>query len=127
MEVRIYYEDTDAAGVVYNANYLRYLERARTEHFRALGLSVKGLHDQGIIFPVVRMEIDFKGPAQLDDLLRVRTELLELRAASLVLKQEVIKVEGERLLVSARVTLGCVNQALKARRIPPELRGCLGG
>ena len=66
MEVRIYYEDTDAGGVVYHANYLRYMERARTEFLRERGMSVQEMHDRGIIFPVVAMDISYRAPARLD-------------------------------------------------------------
>ena len=68
MEVRIYYEDTDAAGVVYHANYLKFFERARTEYFRDRGLFVAELAAAGFVFPVVRMEVDFISPARHDDL-----------------------------------------------------------
>ena len=64
MEVRIYYDDTDAGGVVYHANYLRYLERGRTEFLRDRGLSVQAMHEAGIIFPVVAIEINYRAPAR---------------------------------------------------------------
>jgi acyl-CoA thioester hydrolase len=72
MNVRIYYEDTDSGGIVYHANYLKYFERGRTEFLRERGLSVKKLHDQGIIFPVTRMELDFRASAVHDDLITMR-------------------------------------------------------
>jgi len=73
MQIRVYYEDTDAAGVVYHSNYLNYCERARTEYLRERGYSVAELAASGTVFPVARMEIDFKAPARHDDLLRIVT------------------------------------------------------
>jgi acyl-CoA thioester hydrolase len=121
MEVRIYYEDTDAGGVVYHANYLRYFERARTEFFRERGLSVHELHEQGSIFPVVRLEVDFRAPARLDDLLRVETRVLEVGKTSFILGQQVLRASDGRLLVDAKVTLVCVGPGMKAKRLPAEL------
>jgi tol-pal system-associated acyl-CoA thioesterase len=82
MDVRIYYEDTDAAGVVYHANYIKYLERARTEFFRNHDFLVSKLAEAGYIFPVVRLELDFKSPARHDDLLSVATTSLRTSGAS---------------------------------------------
>ncbi|MBT0665045.1 tol-pal system-associated acyl-CoA thioesterase [Geobacter pelophilus] len=120
-EVRIYYEDTDAGGVVYHANYLGYLERGRTEFLRERGLSVRELADAGCIFPVVRIEIDYRAPAVLDDLLRVDTELMRLGKTSFTLKQQVVKIADSTVLVTAVVTLVCVKPGMKARRLPAEL------
>jgi acyl-CoA thioester hydrolase len=121
MEIRIYYEDTDAGGVVYYANYLRYFERARTEYLRERGLSVGELAAQGCIFPVVRLEVDYRAPAVHDDLLRVETELLEVGKTSFTVGQQVIRVVDGKLLVDGKVTLVCVNPKMKARRLPDEL------
>ncbi len=121
MHLRIYYEDTDAGGVVYHANYLGFFERARTEFFRLRGLSVKQLHDDGFIFPVVRVEVDFKAPAVLDDLLRIDTTLLETGRTSFTLQQQVIRQEDEKLLVAAKITLVCVAPGMKAKRLPLPL------
>ncbi len=121
MEVRIYYEDTDAGGVVYHANYLRYFERARTEFMRERGLSVLELHERGSIFPVVRVEMDFRAPARHDDLLWVETEVLDVGKSSFVLGQQVVRAADGKLLVAARVTLACVGPEMKAKRLPPEL------
>ena len=83
MDIRTYYEDTDAAGVVYHANYLKFFERARTEYFRERGLSVSELAAAGFVFPVVRMELDFRAPARHDDLLSVETALTQARVSYL--------------------------------------------
>lgn len=127
MEMRIYYADTDAGGVVYHANYLHFFERARTEYLRQLGLSVQELHARGCIFPVVRLEVDYRAPAVLDDLVRVETEVLEVGKTSFTLGQQVCRVVDGRLLVAAKVTLVCVGPGMKARRLPPELIDVLEG
>jgi acyl-CoA thioester hydrolase len=122
MEVRIYYEDTDAAGVVYHANYLNFLERARTEYFRDRGLLVAELAAAGHIFPVVRMEIDFIAPARHDDLLRIVTKPEQCSGSSFTVRQQIFRACDDRLLVNALVKLACVGPDLKARRIPKEVR-----
>ena len=126
-EIRIYYEDTDAGGVVYHANYLGYLERGRTEYLRGRGVSVKELADLGQIFPVVRLEIDFRAPAELDDLLTVSTEVRRVGRTSFTLRQQIMRPLDERLLVDALITLVCVRPGMKARRLPEALIHALGG
>ena len=121
MEIRIYYEDTDAGGVVYYANYLRYFERARTEYLRERGLSVGELATQGCIFPVVRLEVDYRAPARHDDLLRIETCVLEVGKTSFTVGQHAVRAVDGKLLVDAKVTLVCVNPRMKARRLPEEL------
>ena len=121
MEVRIYYDDTDAGGVVYHANYLCYMERGRTEFLRDHGLSVRAMHDMGIIFPVVAIEANYRSPGRLDDLLEVTTQIAAVRS-SFVAAQQVLRKEDGKLLVDARVTLACVGEQMRARRLPPELR-----
>lgn len=125
MLLRVYYEDTDAAGVVYHSNYLKYCERARTEYLRDRGFSVAELAEAGAIFPVVRMEIDFKAPARHDDLLRVITEPIRVGGSSFDLRQCVLREANGHLLVEALVTLACVSHTLRARRIPQDLRDAL--
>jgi len=122
MEVRIYYEDTDAGGVVYHAKYICYMERARTEFLREYGLSVREMHDKGIIFPVVAIESNFRAPARLDDLLEVETQIVAVKNSSFVAAQQVIRKGDGKLLAEARVTLACVGPEMRARRLPPELK-----
>lgn len=121
--VRVYYEDTDFSGLVYHASYLRFMERARTEMLRSLGLDQKALIEGAagapIFFVVRSMDVDFQKPATMDDLLTVETEALELGGASLTLEQRVLR-EAE-LLVSAKVRVVCVEGG-RARRLPPEVR-----
>lgn len=121
MEFRIYYEDTDAGGVVYHANYLRYFERGRTEYLRERGLSVADLAQRGYIFPVVHLELDYRAPGILDDLVRVETEVLEVGKTSFTLGQQVLRVVDGKLLAGGKVTLVCVGPGMKARRLPEEL------
>lgn len=119
MDVRIYYEDTDAAGVVYHANYLKFFERARTEYFRSHGLLVAELAEAGYVFPVVRMEIDFKGPARHDDLLTIETHPEHVSGSSFSVRQRAIRSSDGKVLVTALVKLACIGPDLRARRIPP--------
>lgn len=127
MEIRVYYEDTDAGGVVYHARYLGFFERGRTEFFRERGLSVQQLHEEGRIFPVVRMEIDFRYPARLDDLVRIETELIAVGNTSFTMLQRLLRVHDEKLLVEGRVTLVCVDMAMKPKRLPAQIREIAAG
>lgn len=122
MEFRVYYEDTDAGGVVYHARYLGFFERGRTEFFRDRGLSVQQLHQEGRLFPVVRMEIDFRYPARLDDLVRVETGLASAGKTSFVMNQRLVRVSDDKPLAEGRVTLVCVDTDMKPKRLPPQLR-----
>ncbi len=119
--VRVYYEDTDAAGVVYYANYLRYMERARTEWLAAKGFPLAELETAfGIVFVVTRAAIDFRAPARLGDQLAVGVEPVERGRARLVVQQDVLR--GADVLVSARVTLGCLDRkAWRPTRMPAPL------
>lgn len=127
MHYRVCYADTDAGGVVYHGTYLSFFERGRTEYFRERGLSVKQLHDDGIVFPVIRLEIDFKAPALLDDLLLISTELVKVGKTSFTMKQRCSRESDDKLLVEATVTLVCVSPGMKPRRLPPELVRILPG
>lgn len=122
MQFRVYYEDTDAGGVVYHGRYLGFFERGRTEYFRERGFSVQQLHDEGTVFPVVRMEIDFRYPARLDDLVLVETELVSAGKTSFTMQQKLLRSEDGKLLAEAKVTLVCVNGEMKPKRLPEGLR-----
>ncbi|TDX64211.1 (3S)-malyl-CoA thioesterase [Methylosinus sp. sav-2] len=121
LAVRVYYEDTDFSGLVYHASYLRFMERARTELLRDLGLGQRELLEaQGGLFFVVRaMTIDFRKPAQMDDLLTVETIVREVSGASFDLDQRVTR--GEEMLVSAQVRIAAVEGG-RPRRLPTEVR-----
>lgn len=125
MDVRVYYEDTDAAGIVYHANYLKYFERARTEYLRGHGLSVAELAVNGHIFPVIKMEIDLTSPARHDDLLTISTTPVRVGGSCFILRQRVQRSGEEKVLVEALVTLACVGATMKAKRIPSEVKQML--
>lgn len=127
MEIRVYYEDTDAGGVVYHSNYLKYFERGRTEYFRDRGFSVGDLARQGYVFPVVHLEIDYRAPALHDDLLRVETVVLECKKSSFTLAQRVLRAADGKLLADGKVILACVGPGMKPRRLPEEIRQIING
>jgi acyl-CoA thioester hydrolase len=119
---RVYYEDTDLAGIVYYANYLRFIERARTEYVRSLGIDQARLKaERGIVFAVRHLEADYLAPARFDDLLEVTTDVAVLTPARIVLTQRVL-CEG-RLLFVAKVTLVALTDDGRPTRLPAELRG----
>jgi acyl-CoA thioester hydrolase len=125
MPVRVYYEDTDFTGIVYHANYLRFMERGRSNHLRLLGADQRALFEQtakeapGFSFVVRSMQIEFLKPARMDDVLEVITEYEEIKGASITLKQQVRR--GEDLLVEAHVRVAFVAGG-RARPIPKPLR-----
>jgi acyl-CoA thioester hydrolase len=124
LPVRVYYEDTDAAGLVYYANYLRFAERARTEMIRCLDLEHGALSARyGLVFAVRRCAIDYLAPAQLDDQLEVRTRLARVGGASLDLEQRIFR--ADHLLVRMEVRLALLSSALRATRLPAALLGAL--
>lgn len=124
---RVYFEDTDAGGIVYHANYLRYAERARTEMVSALGLSQNELLDggQGHCFAVHRMEIDFVKAARLDDRLVVESTVIALGGASMDVEQVVRRVDDDAELVRLKIRLAFISLKGRAARIPPEWRNSL--
>jgi tol-pal system-associated acyl-CoA thioesterase len=123
IKVKIYYEDTDAGGVVYYANYLRYMERARTEFLSERGIIVAEYHNKGYFFPVVHVDIHYKRPAKLGDIIDVRAELIEITNVTVRFKQDVFI--NDMLLVEATVKLACINSDGKPRRLPPEFDSLL--
>jgi acyl-CoA thioester hydrolase len=123
--LRVYYEDTDLAGIVYYANYLKFIERARTEWVRGLGIDQTSLKaEQGIVFAVRRLEADYLRPAKFDDELAVATTLHHATGARIVLDQVVTR-QAERLF-AAQVTLVCLGEDGHPARLPPALRLRLG-
>ncbi|MCU0901218.1 MAG: tol-pal system-associated acyl-CoA thioesterase [Cypionkella sp.] len=125
-QLRVYYEDTDLAGIVYYANYLRFIERGRSEWVRACGLDQGRLRaETGLVFVVRRVEADFLRPAVLDDSLIVETTLVDLGGARIVLDQAVVR--GQEQLFVARVVLVCVGADLRAARLPQDIRAALSG
>ena len=119
--LRVYYEDTDLAGIVYYANYLKFIERGRTEWVRSLGVDQGRLRaDQGIVFAVRRIEADYLKPAKFDDELTVTTRLTAATGARIQLEQDVLRA-GERLF-AAQVTLVCLADTGQPARIPADIR-----
>lgn len=125
-QLRVYYEDTDAGGVVYYANYLKFLERARTEWLAAMGFPLTTLQtEHDAVFVVHRLEIDYRQPARLGDLVDVTVALLERGRSRLVAAQDVLR--GGEVLTRARVTLACVDRrSWRPARIPAPLAGKIG-
>jgi acyl-CoA thioester hydrolase len=129
MQVRVYYEDTDFTGIVYHANYLRFMERGRTNYLRLIGADHRALFEQtekeapSFSFVVRSMKIDFLTPAFMDDLLEVRTLSREVSGASILLLQRVMR--GEEVLLEAEVRVAFVSEG-RPKRIPEPLRKAMG-
>jgi len=118
--LRVYYEDTDLAGIVYYANYLKFIERARSEYVRTLGIDQVALKSQGHVFAVSRVEADYMQPAKFDDELTVLTEITKITAARLILRQQVMR--DEILLFDALVTLVFLDDTGRPQRLPAAFR-----
>jgi acyl-CoA thioester hydrolase len=123
--IRVYYEDTDLAGIVYYANYLRFIERARSEMVRAAGVDQVEMKARDLVFAVRRVEADYLSPARYDDLLEVRTRLDRIKGASFEMGQEVWR--GDSLLFRARVGVVVLNAAGRAARLPADIRAKIAG
>ena len=122
--LRVYFEDTDTAGVVYYANYLKYAERARTEMLRTLGVPHAAMMaEDGLTFAVRRCEADYLRPAHLDDTLEVHTSGIALEAASLWANQVVMR--RDETLVRMRLRLACLGERGRPARLPPALKTAL--
>jgi len=121
--IRVYWEDTDAGGVVYHASYVRFLERARSEWLRARGVAQQRLHEEhGILFVVADVQLRFLAPARLDDELDVRLTAFTRRSASLIFTQCILRPADGATLVDARVRAACINAAgYRPVRIPDFL------
>ncbi|WP_281976575.1 tol-pal system-associated acyl-CoA thioesterase [Pseudorhizobium flavum] len=119
---RVYYEDTDFSGLVYHARYLHFLERGRTDYLRCLGCQQSDLlaaDEEGLVFVVHRMEIDFKMPAKMDDALTILTATEKAGGAKMVLSQEIRR--GETLLIAAKVVIAVINRHGRPRRLPESV------
>lgn len=125
--IRVYFEDTDAFGIVYHSNYLNFAERARTEMMRLFGLEHSRLMagDDGLAFAVRRAEADFRRPARLDDLLQVRSRVIALGGATIDMEQVVYRPSDDLDLVLMRLQLACVQRNGRPARVPAELRSRL--
>jgi acyl-CoA thioester hydrolase len=121
--IRVYYEDTDLAGIVYYANYLRFIERARSEMVREAGVDQTAMKAAGLVFAVRRVEADYLSPARYDDQIEVRTRLTGVKGASFVMPQEVWRTDT--LLFRAAVTVVVLNAEGRATRLPADIRAKL--
>lgn len=122
--VHVYYEDTDLAGIVYYANYLKFIERARTEWVRDLGIDQTELKEtEGVVFAVRRVEADYNAPAKFDDDLVVRTDVVVITGARIVLSQDVMR-DGE-VLFASQITLVALQDTGQPARLPANIRRML--
>jgi acyl-CoA thioester hydrolase len=124
MQVRIYYHDTDSGGVVYYANYLKYMEEARTEFFTGMGISIKDLAERGTLFVVARQEIEYAAPAFYGDLLEVGTRFTSVQLVKMEVEHE-IKNQAGALICKGKTTLVCVDKNIEPKAIPEEIKNKL--
>jgi acyl-CoA thioester hydrolase len=120
MDVKIYYEDTDCGGVVYYANYLRYMERARTEYLASRGFAVKKLMDEGTIFMVLRVEIDYKSPARYGDTIELETWVRDVTRATMVFEHVMREKASQRVFVECRAKVVYVDATGKPKRLTTD-------
>ncbi|WP_424980561.1 tol-pal system-associated acyl-CoA thioesterase [Leisingera sp. S232] len=121
--VRVYYEDTDMGGIVYHANYLRFIERARSDWVRGIGVDQNAMREEGLIYVVRRIEADYLAPAKFDEELLVTTSMHNVTPARMVLDQQVTR--GGQPLFRAQVTIVCITTGGKPARLPAEIRALL--
>ena len=125
-DLRVYIEDTDAGGIVYYVNYLKFMERARTEFMRSLGFGKDYIFNHDLMFVVRDVALKYLQPAKLDDALRATAGINKLGGASMVFSQSVLR--GDELLVSGTVTVACVDRSgVKPRRMPAAMVAALKG
>ncbi|MCX7726483.1 MAG: YbgC/FadM family acyl-CoA thioesterase [Chitinispirillaceae bacterium] len=124
MLIRVYYEDTDCGNVVYYANYLRYMERSRTEFMRDLGLDLGELHQKGIMFVVTEVNVKYRLPARYNDLLDVQSSVIDVTSVCVTFKTDIFRYHGP-ILVSGTVKLACVNKEGRLCRAPEEITSLL--
>lgn len=122
MEKRIYYHDTDAGGIVYYGNYLKYLEEARTEFLETKGLSVALFRERGMLYAVRKCSITYRSPARYADTIVCDATLEKITAAQIIFNQKIFEKVSGRLLVEAEVTLACLDMNFKPMQIPEDLK-----
>ena len=118
--IRVYYEDVDLAGIVYYANYLRFIERARSEMVREAGIDQVAMREAGLVFAVTRVAADYRAPARYDDRLEVETVLAARSGVRFDMVQAVMR--DSRVLLDARVTIACMDVGGRPRRLPEAIR-----
>ena len=126
IDVKIYYEDTDCANVVYYANYLKYMERGRTEFLADHGYSVSELASQGTVFVVARVEIDYRSSARLGETIVVKTWISEMTRTSILFGTTMTDKASGRLIAESQTRLVCVDPNGKIKRIPKEIQERVG-
>ena len=127
MEIRVYYKDTDAGGVVYYANYLRFFEMARTEYMREIGISIEAYINNGTLFMVVHAELDYKSPARYGDILSIATCVVDLKKASFAFQHQITNQANQQLIVTGKIRLCCTNEQQKVQALPLEVLNKLKG
>jgi acyl-CoA thioester hydrolase len=120
MDIKIYYEDTDCGGVVYYANYLRYMERARTEYLASRGYEVKKLMDEGTVFMVLRVEIDYRSPARYGDTIEIETRVSDVSRVTMNFHHTMKDKTSGRVFVECMAKLVYVDTHGRPRRLPEE-------
>ncbi len=119
-EIRVIYADTDAMGIVYHANYIKWFEVGRNEFLRQLGYTYARMEEEGIWLPVVSVHVEYKSPGKYDDLLLIRTRLRELKGVSMVMSYEIFRKETGELLVTGYTKHGITSPELKPLRLKKE-------
>jgi acyl-CoA thioester hydrolase len=125
MQIRVYYEDTDCGNVVYYANYLKYMERSRTEYLRDRGVDLAAYHATGLLFTVTEANIQYKSPARYNDLLDVTSVVTEIAHASILFTTTIKRAQEDLLLVKGDVRLVCIKANGRPTRIPEEIKKTL--
>jgi acyl-CoA thioester hydrolase len=120
MDIKIYYEDTDCGGVVYYANYLRYMEHAWTEYLASRGYFVKKMMDEGTIFMVLRVEVDYKSPARYGDIIEIKTWVRDVTRATMIFEHVMREKTSQRVFVECRAKVVYVDPSGKPKRLTTE-------
>lgn len=122
MEKRIFYHDTDAGGIVYYGNYLKYLEEARTEFLEKRGMSVEMFHERGMLYAVRKCNVTYRSPARYGDTIICDATLTKVTAAQLIFEQKIHHKKTGQLMIESEVTLACLNKDFKPIQIPEDLK-----
>jgi len=125
MKIKVYYADTDAGGVVYYGNYLRWFEMGRAELVESFGMSVSGFADQDVLFAVVRIEVDYRVPAVLGDEVEIETIVARVRKVRFTVQQRVVRCADGEELVAAQVTVACIGPQRQIAALPTDLAAAL--
>jgi acyl-CoA thioester hydrolase len=125
MQIRVYYEDTDCGNVVYYANYLKYMERSRTEYLRERGVDLAAYHSNGLLFTVTEAHLQYKSPARYNDLLDVSSAVTEIASASILFTTTIKRLREDLLLVKGDVRLVCIKANGRPTRIPESIKNIL--